>query len=181
MINTKVAKRYASAIFQIAKEKNNLDVILNDFRLIMVTIEQSRDFENLLMSPVVNYSKKVQIFNEIFANKIDAITFEFIKLLINKKRDYFISQIIEQFIVLYNKHNNLTPVEILSAIELDDDTKSKVNNKISSALNLKIIPNFRVNKNLKGGIKIQVDDWVYDASISTKLENIRESLISNSN
>lgn len=181
MINTKVAKRYASAIFDIAKEKNILDVILNDFKLIKTTIEISKDFENLLLSPVVNHSKKNAIFHEIFADKLDAISFEFIKLLINKKRDFILSQIVEQFIVLYNQHNNLTPVEIFSAVELDEETKNNVNNKIKTTLNKNIIPDYRVNKNLKGGIKIQVQDWVYDASISTKLENIRESLISNSN
>ncbi len=181
MINTKVAKRYASAIFDIALEKGILDVVLNDLRLIKNALENSKELENLVLSPIVNYSKKIAIFEEIFLGKLDKLTFEFLKLLINKKRDNFVSQIIEQYFVLYNTQNNLTPVDIISAIELDNEFKENINNKIKKSLNLNTIPTFKVNKKLKGGIKIQVDDWVYDASISTKLENIRETLISNSN
>lgn len=181
MINTKASKRYASAVFDISLEKGNLDIILKDFQFIKETIEKSREFENVLLSPVINHNKKNAIFAEIFGDKLNTLTYEFMKLLINKKRDTITSQIIEQFIVLYNKHNNLIPVEISTAIELEEDTKNSVISKISTYLKQTIIPTFKVEKTLKGGIKIQVDDWVYDASIKTKLESIRESLISISN
>ncbi len=179
MINTKASKRYASALFDISLEKGNLDVILKDFQLIKDTIGISREFENVLLSPIINYSKKNAIFLEIFGDKLDKLTYEFMKLIISKKRDAMTSQIIEEFIVLYNQHNNLIPVEIITAVELVDESKNSINSKISTYLNKTIIPNFKVNKNLKGGIKIQVDDWVFDASIKSKLEGIRESLISN--
>lgn len=181
MVNTKAASRYASAIFEIAKEKNLLDVVLGDFRTIQEVINSSNEFNNLVLSPVVNHDKKIAIFKEIFETKMNQISIEFLYLLIKKKRDFLTTAIISEYINLYNKENNLTPIEIYSAIELDDAMKSSIESKISKELNLKLLSEYKVDKNLKGGIKIQINDWVYDASIKSKLEAIKVSLITNIN
>lgn len=181
MVNTKAANRYASAIFDIAKEKNILDVVLSDLNLVKNTINSSNEFNNLLLSPVVNIDKKTAIFKEIFESQLNELSFQFLVLLIKKKRDFLAESIVNEFINLFNKEKNLTPIEVYSAIELDDAMKSSIENKIASAMNLNVISNFKVDKKLKGGIKIQINDWVYDASIKSKLEAIKVSLITNIN
>ena len=84
-------------------------------------------------------------------------------------------------VFLYNKEKGLTPIEIVTAIELDDSMKSNIESKISKELDIKVVSEFKVDKKLKGGIKIQINDWVYDASIKSKLEAIKVSLTSNIN
>lgn len=181
MTNTKAANRYALAIFEIAKENNLIEVILNDLKSIQSLINSSREFHNLVVSPVVNPDKKIAIFREIFGEQINKVSNQFLELLFKKKREILTAAIIGEYIGLYNKENNLTPVDIYSSIELDDNLKKSIETKLSKELDINIISNYKIDKELKGGIKIQIEDWVYDASIKSKLEAIKVSLTSNIN
>lgn len=181
MTNTKAANRYALAIFEIAKENNLLEAVLTDLISVQNVIKSSREFSNFVLSPVIHPDKKISVFNEVFEAKVNKISTQFLNLLIKKKREHLTAAIISEFVFLYNKEKGLTPIEIVTAIELDDSMKSNIESKVSKELDIKVVSEFKVDKKLKGGIKIQINDWVYDASIKSKLEAIKVSLISNIN
>ncbi|MBR3090695.1 MAG: ATP synthase F1 subunit delta, partial [Bacteroidetes bacterium] len=88
-----------------------------------------------------------------------------------------INDIYISFNKLYYKEKGLLAVTVTTAIPLQEELKNEIINKLELTTNKKIIPTYIVDKTLFGGIVINIDDWVYDASIKRQLEIIHTHLI----
>src|SRR5690349_20006707 len=93
-----VAARYEKSLLDLAVEQNAVEDTLKDVQLLNAVCEQSRDFVNVLRSPIIHADKKESILNEVVSNKLHALTKAFIKLLTNKGREANLPEIAEAFI-----------------------------------------------------------------------------------
>ena len=176
MTEQRVSSRYAAALIDAAKQENILDAVFDDLRLVGTYIDASRELTNMLKSPVINHWKKKNSLTEIFEGKISTLTLNFLILLAEKRRESLCRDIIEQFVKQYNKFKGLLPVEITSANELATDIKNKITNKLNEITKMQIIGSYTIDKSIKGGVKIRIDDWVYDASLASQLDLLYKSL-----
>ena len=176
MHEKKVSSRYAKAIYGLAKESNLQDTVLSDFTLILKTITDSKELGNLVESPVVSSKKKYDIFKEVFEDSISDTTYRFIKLLTEKSRENLLDDIAYQYELIYNEANNRLPVIIYSAVELDEDAKSQIISKLTEWTKKTILSEFKVDPSIKGGLKIKISDWVFDASVQNQLDKLRIAL-----
>lgn len=180
MTEQKVSTRYANAILDIAEQESLTKDIIRDFDLIKTMLDNSRELMNLIKSPVIADWKKKNIFEELILNKVHKLTMNFMLLLINKGRIDLLPSIIIQFGNLYNLHNNRVKAIIKSASVLTESVKSKVMLRLTELTGKIILPEYQTVKSVKGGISIQIDDWVYDATLKTQLELLRKQLSGNS-
>ncbi len=176
MNEKKVSSRYAKAVYSLAKESNLQDTILSDFTLILKTIADSRELSNLVESPVISSKKKYDVFKEVFGDSISDSTFNFIKLLTEKSRENLLDDIAIEYELIYNEANNRLPVIIYSAVELDEDAKSQILSKLTDWTKKTILSEYKVDSSLKGGLKIKISDWIFDASIQNQLDKLRIAL-----
>ena len=177
MTEQRVSSRYARAVIETASKEGLLDTVYKDFIKVLEIINSNKDLRNLLHSPVVKFWQKKKILNEIFEPSINKLTLSFILLLADKHRENLIPDIIVQYQNQYNKINNLLPVSIISAVELDDNLKTQINNKIENYSKMKIIPAYKVDRSIKAGLLIKIDDWVFDASLRNQLDSLYKRLI----
>jgi len=174
----RVSYRYAKALLESARKEGVVDIISKDFEAIKMTFIMSKELRNFAGSPVIQLWRKKKIFNEIFQEeKISNLTMEFLFLLINKRRGELILSIIEEFGKLYNILNNKLPITVESAIELDDKIKERIIGKAAEKTNMTILPEYKLNKELKGGVLVRIEDWVFDASIKNQLKRLKNKLI----
>ncbi len=176
MHEKKVSSRYAKAIYGLAKESNLQDTVLSDFTLILKTIADSKELSNLVESPIISSLKKYDVFKEVFEDSISDITYRFIKLLTEKSRENLLDDIAIEFEIIYNEANNRLPVIIYSAVELDEDAKSQILSKLTEWTKKIILSEYKVDPSLKGGLKIKISDWVFDASVQNQLDKLRIAL-----
>lgn len=176
MNEKKISSRYAKAIYGLAKQNNLQDNILADFKFIVHTIHQSRDLKNLMTSPVVAGDKKLSILKEIFGEKISELTIRFFMLLTEKSREYLFVSIAREFELIYNEEHNRLPVTIYSSIELDKNSQVDIQNKLADWTKKSIMPDYKIDNNMLGGLKINISDWVFDASIQNQLEKLKKVL-----
>jgi len=176
MNEKKVSSRYAKAVYSLAKESNLQDTILSDFTLILKTIADSRELSNLVESPVISSKKYYDVFKEVFGDSISDSTFNFIKLLTEKSRENLLDDIAIEYELIYNEANNRLPVIIYSAVELDEDAKSQILSKLTDWTKKTILSEYKVDSSLKGGLKIKISDWIFDASIQNQLDKLKIAL-----
>lgn len=177
MTEQRVSARYALALLNTAKPENLVDSVFNDFVFVEKHIAASKDFLNLIKSPVINHWQKKNVFKEMFESHLNKLTFNFFMLLIDKRREGLIYDIIKQYNKLYNEENNLLEVSIISAIELNNEIKNNLNTKLAEITKKKIISNYSIDKSIKGGVQINIEGWVYDASVAGMLDKLHKSLI----
>jgi len=179
MTEQRVSSRYARALLETAIEGKVSDIIFEDFIIVDTTIRNSHELRVFTASPVVQHWLKIKVFNEVFEGKISKLTMTFLKFLLDKKRGELIQSIIVQYEDQYNRLNNKLPVEFESSLALNNEIKKNLIEKVANITQKEIIPEFKVDESLKGGVMVRIDDKVYDATIKHQLELLFKTLVKN--
>jgi len=176
MNQSKIAVRYAKALFQFATEKNMLDEIKLDIALIAETARQ-KEFILLLESPVIQISKKKSVFSAMFGQQINKVSMQFLLMIIENKRDIYIPGICRNFLDQYRLFKGIKEAKITTAIPLDDLLTEKIKNTMAQLFSSKIELTSDVNPDLIGGFILRVGDQQMDTSIANKLKSVERSFL----
>lgn len=177
MDQSAITVRYAKAFFSTAKEKNLLDKLSADIQLVAEVCSTSEDFVLLLESPIVKTSKKSAIIKGIFEGKVEEITLNFLLLIAQNKREVHIPGICRNFLDLTRKDQNIQSAVLTTATEVDTKTLKKVQELLGKELGATIELSAQVNPDILGGLVLRLDDKQYDASVSTQLKKVKQTLL----
>jgi len=174
MPNPRLASRYAKALLDLAVEQNAVDSTLQDIRVLDAASKQSREFTNMLRSPIINAGKKQEILTAILGGKMTALTQGFINLLVSKGREANMPEIAESFIAQYKVMKNIKTVKLTTATPISDAVKqSIIKNVVASVHNGEIEVKEVVDPNIIGGFILQMDDKLVDASVRRDLNDVK--------
>lgn len=172
------AKNYAEALIQIGKDGlMSFDTLASELGDINDTINASKDLKVLLDDPSINEDIKIDILNSIFADKIDSHLINFLKILVLKNRIAEFPQIYTDFVDKLNEIHNIQPVTVLSAIELSDEYKKRIVEKLNSNLGKTVQPFWNIDKNLIAGLTIKINDDVIDMSLKNRIDKLSKNLM----
>lgn len=180
MRNPRLAERYAKSLMDIATEHKKLDHIYADMNGIHAMCQESKDFSLLMTSPVIKADKKNEIVSMILKGKVDGITEAFMKLIINKGREFFLEEIAEAFIRLYKKQNNISEVSLTLSENIGEEVVNALKEKIQQQLQGKTIDlNVQVDPSIIGGFILEANNNLFDASILRDLNDIKKQFMKN--
>ena len=176
MNESKISVRYAKAFFALAQEKNILDKISEDVKLLH-EMQSDANFRILLTDPTIRTQQKKDIFKAIFAGKINEITLKFLNLIAENGREDFLGMMILNFLTLYRKHTGIEDASITTTGKLDAKVKDSLKDFIETYFKTKVKLTEKTDEELIGGFVIRVGDKQLDASVSRKLEDAKKKLL----
>lgn len=180
MLNPRVASRYAKSILDLAIEKGQLEQVYNDMQYLQQLTNGSREFLNLLKSPIVKADLKIKAVNAVTAGKISEMTTAFTSLMINKSREAVLPEVISSFIQQYKANKNIHSVKLTTATAVSDEVKNAIIAQVKQTSNMQNIElETIVDPNIIGGFVLQAGDKLIDASISYDLKNIARQFENN--
>lgn len=168
MSEFKISKRYAAAFLELGKEKKKLSSFENDMKLVLAALNSSNDLQNFLLNPVNSEAVKIQAIKSIFS-KIDPFSQNFLELIIKKKRENYLQDILQVFFELVDIENGLVRAQVKAPIEITAELKSKLESGLKAKTGKNVVLSTKLDPSLKGGVVVQVNDTVYDASIKHQL------------
>lgn len=172
------AKTYADALIKIGQDGIiSYDDILNNMNNASETLKSSADLINVLETPAVSDEKKYAIIEDIFKKKINNNILNFLKILIEKKRFNEFDEILTAFKEKLDEISNIKRITVLSAVDLSEDNKKRIIEKLQNKLQKNIYADWQTNNEIIGGLLIQIDDNIIDTSIKNKLENLSKNMI----
>lgn len=177
MSDYRIAIRYARAFYRNAVEKNMLSTAEEDAKSIVNLCDTSRPFDVMLRSPVVGYDTKEVIVKKIFTDKLNPITYDFIHLVLNKRRGIVLESAFREFLKLVNQTKGIIEAHITTAMELSPAKMEALKLYIANRTQKEVIVTSEVNPKLLGGYIIRYGDTLIDASVSTQLKEIQKTLI----
>jgi F-type H+-transporting ATPase subunit delta len=177
MNHSKIGTRYAKALMLGAIENNVLDAVKNDLIIIDELLKVEDGLTRLLNSPVIRSAQKLQIIEEVLGTFFNKLTFDFLKLLIRNKRESHLAEIIRNYYNLYRKQKGIVTARLTSPVATGSETMKQVSGIIEKSSGKKVEITEVVNPAILGGFILQVEDLQYDASIRSRLEQIRQALI----
>jgi len=176
MGSIRVASRYAKALLGLASERGELQSVESDLNMLSSLVDSSREFELLLVSPVVKPDKKKSVLEALLNGKVSEITFRFINLLVSKGRESAIPSILKEALAQLRTMNNIQAVTVKTASILDDDSKTRVLAEVAKLHDGEVELKEIVDPELLGGFILRMDDQEIDASIKRQLSTLRRKL-----
>ena len=177
MIGSRVTKRYAQALFEAAQESKQIDQIEKDLIFVKEIIEKSKDFSMLLLSPVIQAAEKKKIFSQLFEQKLQRLSFEFLNLLLAKGREKMLTDIIWNFLRLIDDSRGVLRGELFTAHRFSEAQIQSLRKRLDKITGKKVILSEEEDPSLIGGFVVRLDNTVIDTSIKNQLVKMREHLI----
>jgi F-type H+-transporting ATPase subunit delta len=167
-----LARVYARSLFGVAREHGKLDVLREQLGLLADALSEHRELAIFFFSPYFSTEEKQEALERVIDGG-DPILLNFLRLLIENHRMPVIFRIRQQYERLWDDENRILPVEITSAIELDQTTTESLGKAIGERTGRKVTLAARVDPDILGGIVVRVGNSILDASIRNRLEQLR--------
>ncbi|MFA6989350.1 MAG: ATP synthase F1 subunit delta, partial [Candidatus Gastranaerophilaceae bacterium] len=150
-----ITERYVNALTQIADENNSWDVINDDLTKLVQLLKDNVELENFLLHPVIEHNDKKDVIEKVVKGFVTEQIFDFLNILLDKNRVYLIPSIQESFKEHLLKKNNIINIYVKTAIELDDDMKNRLLEKLGNKLQKKVNIISDIDKSIIGGVILQ--------------------------
>ena len=176
--SNETSERYALALYELATENSEIEDIEKNIILLLEICNKNQEFLSFLKNPTYQLEVQGKIISEISKIiRLNKTLYNFLQLIINKRRIYFLDKILETFIKLSSKRKGKIEAILTSSKDLSRDEKNKINEDISKAIKSSIEFTFKTDKSLISGIKIQVGSLLIDTSLSNKLKRLKLSMM----
>jgi F-type H+-transporting ATPase subunit delta len=178
MSNSMVAKRYALALFQIAKETQALGVIEEELRVVKEVVQYNPELKNILNSSKLSIEEKKEIIKSSFAT-VNVNVLNTMLILIDRHREDQIVNVANEFLELANDEMGIAEAQVYSTRELTDAEREAISSVFAAKVGKKSlkIENI-VDSNLLGGIRLRIGNRIYDGSLRGKLDRLERKLLS---
>ena len=170
-----IAAVYARSLFEVAREQDKLDEIRDQLGEFADVLAQERNMQLFFFSPQFSTEEKKEGLRKAIEGADETLV-NFLELLLEKHRMPAIFRIRRQFDERWREENKLLPVQVTSAVELDEETVRKIGEEIGEQTGRKVDLASRVDPDILGGIVLRVGNSILDASIRNRLEQLRKQV-----
>ncbi|MFV0504130.1 MAG: ATP synthase F1 subunit delta [Lachnospirales bacterium] len=171
-----VDKRYANALFDLAVEENNVNLYYEQVKLMLYAFSENSELRKIMKHPHISKQNKLSIFKNSFGENLNEHIYGFLNIIFKKNRDEDLEDILHVFVERAEGSLGITTAEITTAVEISEERKNAVKEKIESKLNKKVNMKCIIDKDIIGGLVVKVDGIILDGSISNKLQSMKKAL-----
>jgi len=176
MRDIRVAKPYARALYDAALEQNVLASIIADIDKLRELIEHSEEFTQLIHSPVLSPQFKSETFQVLFADALQPLTINFFKLLALKQRERYLIAIMDVFSEIVDEAAGRLVAKVTTAVPITSAQEERLIAQLSAYSGKQVRLETITDAQIQGGFIVQLDDTVFDASIASQLQRLRQQL-----
>jgi len=178
--STETSERYSRALFEVLKECNELEkaeINVRDFQLVL---DNSLELKNFIKDPTQSITQQNNVIN-FLSNKLkfSKNLKNFLLLLIQKRRIFFVKKIFDSFLKLCSSMRGEIKAALISSKELSKSELDEINKDLSSSMGSTLKFDYEVDKDLIGGLKLQLGSFMIDTSIKNKLKKYEKAMLEN--
>ena len=154
--STETSERYSRALYEISKETKELEKVENDIKNFQKLFNSSVEIKNFLQDPTQNINKQIE-----------------------KRRIFYVKKIFESFLKYCSKNRGEIEASLISSKELSVTELETISKELSSSTKSNLKFNYKVEKELIGGLKLQLGSFMIDTSIKNKLKKFEQAMLEN--
>jgi len=173
MNNSKIAVRYAKALFDLAGEQKSIDAVYEDMKVIDRLCGMP-EVKEIISNPVIPQKKRKEIIGALAGDSTNKLTVKFIELMFSQDRGDHLGAAARIYLELTRRNRGIRQVTITTAVPVSDKIKEELAAVITGVSNGKIEFIEQVDGSVMGGFIIRVDDAYIDASVRTRLNRFRK-------
>jgi F-type H+-transporting ATPase subunit delta len=170
-----IAQVYARSLFEVAEELGLLDVIREQLGQFADALNESRELATFFFSPYFSTEEKKEALHKAIDGAEETFM-SFLETLVERHRMPAIFRIRARYEAMWDDANQLLPVEVTSAVELDEQTVQTIGERVGQQTGRKVELSSSVDSGILGGIVLRVGNFILDASIRNQLNQLRKEL-----
>ncbi len=172
------AKVYGDGLFDLALEKQEIDGILEEVRVLNAVLRENSELSKLMGHPQISKDEKIQMVKDIFEGKIREDLVGFLVLIVEKGRFGEIQNILDYFTDLVYEYKKIGKAQVISAAPLSEQQKEATRERLLATTDYEQMEiDYQVDAALIGGMVIRIKDRVADNSIRTRLDTLTRDLL----
>lgn len=173
-VNTGIAGRYATALFELARDQGSLDAVAQDLAEIAAMYDESDDLRRMLLSPVIGNAAQGKAIAAVLEKaETGALTRNFVGVLAQNRRLFTLRDVCRVFRALLAEHRGEIVAEVTSAQTLKDPQVAAIKSELSAAMRTDVNLETKVDPALLGGMIVKIGSRMVDSSLRTKLQNLK--------
>jgi F-type H+-transporting ATPase subunit delta len=170
-----IAQVYARSLFEVAREQDKLDEIREQLGEFADAMGRERSLQVFFFSPEFSTDEKKEGLHAAVEGADETLV-NFLELLLEKHRMPAIFRIRARYHELWERENRLLPVQVTSAVELDEGIVEQIGEEIGQQTGQRVELTSRVDPDILGGVVVRVGNAILDASIRARLERLRKQV-----
>jgi len=178
--STETSERYSRALFEVASETKEIDKVESDVRNFQSLFNSSSEIKNFIQNPTQSINTQNSFINLLteklgFSKNLK----NFFLLLVEKRRIFFVKKIFESFLKLCSKKRGEIKASLISSKELSTTELDEIRKDLSKSMGSTIKFDYKVDKELIGGLKLQLGSFMIDTSVKNKLKKYKLAMLEN--
>jgi F-type H+-transporting ATPase subunit delta len=170
-----IAQVYARSLFEVAQEHEKLDVVREQIGQVADALDGSRELQTFFFSPYFSTEEKKDGLDKALDGEDDVVR-NFLAVLIENHRMPALFRVRRELDAMWREVNKLLPVQVTSAVELDEAVTRQIGEEIGRQTGRKVELTTNVDPDVLGGIVLRVGNSILDASIRTRLDRLRKQV-----
>jgi len=176
--SSETANRYALALYELAKENSELEIIEKNINEFLAVYNTSEDLKNFIKNPTQSQSSQLEILKKISIEmSLSKIIKSFLSILVTKRRIFFLNTIFLNFLSLVSKKRGELKASLISSKKLTNEELKNLSTDLSQAIGTTVAFNYKVDETLIGGLKLQIGSLMIDTSIKNKLKKYEQIML----
>lgn len=174
-----VARRYGAALADVVMKSGETETVRTELKTWEAMLSSNAELSSVFANPAIAHLDKESILNRLIARAQPGRTASnFLKVLLRNGRIGDLSEIIRRFEAELETRGGNVVAKVTSARDLTESEKAELAANLAKLTGKHVKPQYFVDKEIIGGVVTQIGSTVYDGSVKTQLENLREELIS---
>ncbi|CAN5520115.1 ATP synthase F1 subunit delta [soil metagenome] len=180
MRGTAISRNYAETLLALA-DRHGGEPTVDDFGRSLAELNRLLDREprirKFLETPLIEIEAKTAVVRQALEGRVPDLFLRFVLVVIQKRRAPFLEDIAEQYGELVDQRRGRVRAEVVVAREPDEQLREEIRTSLQRMLGLEVLPSFRVDRGLIGGVVVRVGDQILDGSVRKRASELRRHLL----
>lgn len=173
-----IARRYSSALADVVIKSGGTDVVRDELKIWQKMIGENKSLSEIFANPSINQANKEKVLDELIKkSKPNKTTANFLQILLKNNRLGELGEINERFEQVLDERNGIVSASVTSARPLGEAEKSELRASLAKMTGKQIKLNYNTDETIIGGVVTRIGSTVYDGSVKTQLENLKQQLV----
>ena len=173
-----IARRYSSALADVVVKSGGTEIVRDELVMWQKMIGENNGLSEVFRNPSIDQASKEKVLNELIKKaKPNKTTANFLQILLKNNRLSELGAINERFEKALDERNGIVTAEVTSARPLGEAEKAELQASLAKMTGKQVRLNYNTDENLIGGVVTRIGSTVYDGSVKTQLENLKQQMI----
>jgi F-type H+-transporting ATPase subunit delta len=176
-IDSGMAGRYATALFELALEASAIDSVLADLKRFDALLDESADLMRLVRSPVFTADVQLKALAAVLDKaQIVGLAAQFLKVVTSNRRLFAVRHIVKAYAALVARHKGEVTAYVTVAEPLSDAHRNEIRDTLNAVTGKDVLIDVKVDPSIIGGLVVKLGSRMVDSSLRTKLNALKHAM-----